>query len=157
MGHAVVAGPEAWVRAQVRQIQAVAERDVVLVSQHHNLDVAILGRERARRSGGGLHLAFFQVGRHHAHDLEIGRRRHQRGVNKPAFGLVPLGVERGGDRLETVERRRHVHDDRVCPVRNAVLALVLHHEAAECLQHRIHGGFAGEWPLLAETGNREVE
>ena len=89
--------------------------------------------------------------------LRLAAPAHERGVDKAAPPIVPFGIQRRGHGLKGVERRRHVVDNGIDPVGNAVMALVVHHEAGKCLQHGIHGRLAAQGTSLAKTGNGEID
>ena len=148
---------EARIGGKLRRFQHdAAELHPAVVAQDQELQPAIRRLEDAARHGAPDLLAL-EVHHHHPDHLHRARRLQKAHLDAPPARLVTAGVERGGQGLEGIERRRHVDHDERHAMRDAVLALVVDHQTGEGLQHRVHRRPAGEWAGLAEARHRQIE
>ena len=148
---------ETRIRCQRRHLHRRAQALPVAIVDGQDRHPAVGRLEDAAGRAAGLHRAALEMARHQPDRLQRRGCLHQAGVEVAAARLVAAGVERRGQRLVGIERRRHVGHDHRHAVGNAVLATVLRHQAGVGLQHGIHRRPFGERPGLAEARDREVE
>ena len=128
----------------------------MLVAHDQELQPAISRLEHAAGHGAPDLLAL-EVDHHHPDHLDGARGLQQADLDATSLGLVATCIERGRQRLEGVQRGRHVDRHEGHAVGNAVLALVVDHQAGEGLQHRVHRRPSRQRPGLAEAGHRQIE
>ena len=116
---------EQWVVRKLRHLHRLAQALPVSIVDGDDRHPAIGRLEDAARHTARFHRTAFEIGRHQADRLQVGRGLHQADVDIAATRLVASCVERGGQRLEGVEGGRHVDHDHRHAMGDAVLAAIL--------------------------------
>ena len=148
---------EAFVRGECRQIDRLAEAEPFVQPDHGDRHPAVGHLIHPAWRAGRADRAALEVGLHHAHDLQAGRRLQQARLDVAPARFVAPGVQRRGYSRIGVQRGAHVDGDDRRAVRNAVLAFVLHGEAGVSLQDRVHRRTFCQRADLAEARHRQVD
>ena len=154
---AQVAGGEAGIVAHLGQLERIAQApEIGFVHGDHEHE-AVSGGEATSGRDPRPHAAAFEVVGHQVDDLQGRRGLQEARVHIAAARLVAASIDGRRERLEGVERGRHVDHDRDHAVGHAVRPAIGGDEPGEGLEDRVHGWLLALRASLAEAGDRDVD